>query len=59
MTSARASSANRTVPVLFRKLATLASSVAMVALTAALIGWMIARVAEHPGVPREVAPRST
>ena len=26
----------------------------MVALTAALIGWMIARVAEHPGVPREV-----
>ena len=54
MTSARVSSANRTAPVVFRKLATLASSVAMVALTAALIGWMIARVAEHPGVPREV-----
>ena len=42
------------VPLLFRKLATLASSVAMVAVTVALIGWMIARVAEHPGVPREV-----
>lgn len=54
MTSAHVSSANRTVPVLFRKLATLASSVAMVALTVTLIGWMIARVAEHPGVPREV-----
>ena len=26
----------------------------MVALTVALIVWMIARVAEHPGVPREV-----
>lgn len=26
----------------------------MAALTAALIGWMIARVAEYPGVPREV-----
>ena len=54
MTSARVSSANRTAPVVFRKLATLASSVAMVVLTAALIGWMLARVAEHPGVPREV-----
>ena len=54
MTSARVSSANRTVPVLFRKLATLAASVAMVALTVALLGWMLARVAEHPGVPREV-----
>ena len=54
MTSARVSSANRTAPALFSKLATLASSVAMVALTVALIGWMIARVAEHPGVPREV-----
>ncbi len=54
MTSTRVSSANRTVSVLFRKLATLTSSVVTVALTAALIGWMIARVAEHPGVPREV-----
>ena len=54
MTFARVSSANRTVPVPFSKLATLAASVAMVALTVALIGWMIARVAEHPGVPREV-----
>jgi len=26
----------------------------MVALTVALLGWMLARVAEHPGVPREV-----
>jgi uncharacterized cupredoxin-like copper-binding protein len=26
----------------------------MVALTVALIGWMLAQVAEHPGVPREV-----
>ena len=26
----------------------------MVALTLALVGWMITRVAEHPGVPREV-----
>lgn len=54
MTSARASSANRTVPILFSKLATLAASVAMVVLTVALSGWMIVRVAEHPGVPREV-----
>jgi uncharacterized cupredoxin-like copper-binding protein len=54
MTSARVSSENRTVPGLFSKLATLAASVAMVALTVALIGWMLAQVAEHPGVPREV-----
>lgn len=54
MNSIRVFSANRTVPVAFRKLATLAASVAMVALTVALIGWMIVRVAEHPGVPREV-----
>ncbi len=54
MTSTRVSSANRTLPVLFRKLAALTSSVVTVALTVALIGWMIARVAEHPGVPREV-----
>ena len=54
MTSARVSSANRTVPIPFRKFATLAASVAMVALTVALFGWMIAQVAEHPGVPREV-----
>ena len=52
MTSARVSSANRTVPIPFRKFATLAASVAMVALTVALFGWMIAQVAEHPGVPR-------
>ena len=54
MKSARAFSAHRTAPVLFGKLATLAASVAMVVLTVVLIGWMITRVAEHPGVPREV-----
>ena len=54
MTSARVFSAHRTAPDMFRKLATLAASVATVALTVALLGWMIAQVAEHPGVPREV-----
>jgi plastocyanin len=54
MTSARVSSANRTAPVAFSKLAALAAGVAIVVLTVALIGWMVAQVAEHPGVPREV-----
>ncbi len=54
ITSAHAACANATMPIPFRKLATLASSVAMAALTMALIGWMIARVGEYPGVPREV-----
>ncbi len=36
------------------RISTLASSIAVVALTGGLGGWMIAQIAEHPGVPREV-----
>ena len=35
-------------------LAALASTLAVFLLTAALMAWMAAKVAEHPGVPREV-----
>jgi uncharacterized cupredoxin-like copper-binding protein len=37
-----------------RRIAALASSLAALLLTMALMAWMTAKVAEHPGVPREV-----
>ena len=37
-----------------RRIAALASSLAAFLLTVALMAWMTAKVAEHPGVPREV-----
>ncbi len=36
-----------------RRIAAVASAVAVLSLTLVLMGWMLARVAEHPGVPRE------
>ncbi len=41
-------------PAQLRRIATVASAVAVLALTFVLMGWMLAQVAEHPGVPREV-----
>ena len=40
--------------VRLRRIAALGSVLAVTALTFVLIGWMIAKVAEHPGVPRQV-----
>ena len=40
--------------VRLKRIAALGSTLAVLALTFTLIGWMIAQVAEHPGVPREV-----
>ena len=37
-----------------RRIAALASSLAALLLTVALMAWMTAKVAEHPGVPREI-----
>lgn len=37
-----------------KRTAVSASAAAVLLLTLALMGWMLARVAEHPGVPREV-----
>lgn len=37
-----------------RRIAAVASAVAVLSLTVVLMGWMLAQVAEHPGVPREV-----
>jgi len=37
-----------------RRTAALGSIVAVLAMTAGLAGWMTAKVAEHPGIPREV-----
>lgn len=39
-----------------KRIAALAWVFATCALTVALLGWMAARVAEHPGVPRELGP---
>jgi uncharacterized cupredoxin-like copper-binding protein len=39
-----------------KRLATLASTLAVFLLTAALMAWMAVKVAEHPGVPREIGP---
>lgn len=37
-----------------RSIAAYFTALAIMGLTAVLLGWMLARVAEHPGVPREV-----
>ena len=41
-------------PAQLRRIAAVASAVAVLGLTFVLMGWMFAQVAEHPGVPREV-----
>lgn len=41
-------------PAQLRRIAAVASVVAVLSLTLVLMGWMLAQVAEHPGVPREV-----
>lgn len=41
-------------PAQLRRIAAVASAVAVLSLTFVLMGWMLAQVAEHPGVPREV-----
>jgi len=38
-----------------KRVAALASSLALLAFTVGLLGWMLGRVAEHPGVSREVS----
>ncbi|MBI2296878.1 MAG: cupredoxin domain-containing protein [Betaproteobacteria bacterium] len=37
-----------------RSIAAYSATLAILGLTAVLLGWMLARVAEHPGAPREV-----
>lgn len=37
-----------------KRIAALVSVLAILSFTAVLIGWMLARVAEHPGLPREI-----
>ena len=37
-----------------RSIAAYSAALAILGLTAVLLGWMLARVAEHPGAPREV-----
>jgi len=37
-----------------KRIAAAASAVAILVLTLGLMGWMLAKLAEHPGVPREV-----
>jgi len=41
-------------PAQLRRIAAVASAVAVLSLTVVLMGWMLAQVAEHPGVPREL-----
>lgn len=41
-------------PAQLRRIAAVASVVAVLSLTFVLMGWMLAQVAEHPGVAREV-----
>ena len=41
-------------PAQLRRIAAVASAVAVLSLTFVLMAWMLAKVAEHPGVPREV-----
>ncbi|MDP2706257.1 MAG: cupredoxin domain-containing protein [Burkholderiales bacterium] len=41
-------------PAQLRRIAAVASAVAVLSLTVVLMGWMLAQVAEHPGVPREM-----
>lgn len=38
-----------------KRVAALAASLALLAFTVVLLGWMLGRVAEHPGVPREAS----
>lgn len=41
-------------PAQLRRIAAVASAVAVLSLTVVLMGWMLAQVAEHPGVPRKL-----